>query len=268
MMEMNNIDAVRAKVLSSVGFSFERGGAHVSRTIMLDELISLFEYVDGLCATKDQYAKAIIDDNCLGKRSVKTRNLTFRHLVDLYGLNLQDALFRAMLFFWQRDIEGRPLISLLAAYARDSILRSATKFILESPEGSIITRESLEQLLDNCEPARFSAATLKSTAQNINSSFTKSGHLHGKAKKVRIRARATGGSVSYALFLGYLCGARGKALFETEFFKVLDCSFERAVELAVEASRKGWIITKRIGAVIEVLFPNLIKPEELERIHG
>ncbi len=46
--------------------------------------------------------------------------------------------------------------------------------------------------------------------------------------------------------------------------KLLDCSFDKAIERAEEASRRGWIIFKRIGDVMEVQFPNLITAEEME----
>jgi len=64
--------------------------------------------------------------------------------------------------------------------------------------------------------------------------------------------------------LRYLASARGKALFRTEYVKLLDCSFNKAIELAEVASRKGWIVFKRVGDVIEVLFPNLITAQEME----
>ncbi len=266
-MSMNDIDARQAQALTEVGFSFERGGAHSSRTIMLDELNALFSYVTLGDARKDDYRHAIVEDNCLAKRSGKTRALTYRHLVDLYALDPRVVLFRAMHYFWQRDSDARALFALLSAYARDSVLRSAAKFILDTPEGATVTPDAVKNIIDAGESGRFSEATLKSTAQNINSSFTKSGHLIGKAKKARSRAVATGGSAAYALFLGYLCGARGRELFETEFARLLDCPFDRMLALTEEASRKGWIVCKRIGTVIEVLFPNLITQEELERLH-
>ena len=136
--------------------------------------------------------------------------------------------------------------------------------ILKAPEGSVITRESVEELIDSLEPGRFSKATLKSTAQNINSSWTKSGHLTGRNKKIRNRAAPTAGSAAYALLLGYLAGARGQGLFRTEYTKLLDCSRETTIELAEQASRRGWITYKRVGDVIEVLFPNLINQQEQE----
>ncbi|MBD3750759.1 MAG: hypothetical protein IE931_14855 [Sphingobacteriales bacterium] len=252
------------KQLSRFGFSFERGGAHTSRTMMLEELGALLNYVDRPEAEKSDYLQAIDDENCLGKRSGKTRTLTYRHLVDLYSLDRTNVLFRALLYFWNRDIDGQPLLALLCTFARDSIFRSTAPFILKFPEGATITRESLEEFIDSQEPGRFSKATLKSTAQNINSTWTKSGHLYGRARKVRSRANPTAGSVSYALLLGYLAGSRGQALFQTEYTKLLDCTFDKAIELAESASRKGWIVFKRVGDVIEVLFPNLINQEEME----
>ena len=252
------------KQLSRFGFSFERGGAHTSRTMMLEELGALLTYVDRSEAEKSDYLQAIDDENCLGKRSGKTRTLTYRHLVDLYSLDRTNVLFRALLYFWNRDIDGQPLLALLCTYARDSIFRSTAPFILKFSEGATITRESLEEFIDAQEPGRFSKATLKSTAQNINSTWTKSGHLYGRSRKVRSRAHPTAGSVSYALLLGYLTGVRGQALFQTEYTKLLDCPFDKAIELAEEASRKGWIVFKRVGDVIEVLFPNLINQEEME----
>ena len=221
-------------------------------------------YVDRPEADKRDYLQAIKDENCLGKRSGKNRILTYYHLVDLYSLDRKKILFRALLYFWNRDIDGQPLLALLCSYARDSIFRSTAPFILMSPEGATITRESLVGFIDSQEFGRFSKATLNSTARNINSTWTKSGHLHGRAGKVRARANPTAGSVSYALLLGYLTGVRGQALFETDFAKLLDCTFDKAIELAEEASRKGWIVFKRVADVIEVLFPKLIKQEEME----
>jgi hypothetical protein len=88
--------------------------------------------------------------------------------------------------------------------------------------------------------------------------------LQGRVKKVRSQPKATPGSVSYALLLGYLNGIRGANLFKTEYAKLLNCSFEGSIELATEASGKGWIVLKRLGSVIEVLFPKLLSQQEME----
>lgn len=254
----------KQKHLARFGFSFERGGAHIARTMMLDELTSLLTHVDRDTADRSDYLLAIEEDNCLGKRSGKTRRLTYRHLVDLYSLDPSNILFRAILYFWKRDEAGRPLLALLSTYARDGVFRATAPFILKTPHGTPVGREKLEDFIESLEPGRFSKATLKSTAQNINSTWTKSGHLQGRVKKTRVQPFPTPGSVAYALLLGYLSGARGPGLFGTEYIKLLDCSREKAIELASDASRKGWITLKRVGDVIEVLFPNLITEEEQE----
>jgi hypothetical protein len=70
-----------------------------------------------------------------------------------------------------------------------------------------------------------------------------------------------------ALFLSYLAGARGQMLFETEYMRLLDCSTDQAIELAESASRRGWIVFKRIGNVIEVQFPGLLNKQEQDWVH-
>ncbi len=254
------------KHLTNFGFRFNRGGAHLSRTMMLEDLTTLLGVVDASDAARTDYLKAIKADNCLGKRSGKTRELTCRHLVSLYSLDTTDILFRTLLFFWRRDPAGRPLLALLCACARDSMLRATIPFILNLAEGSVVTREVMAAHIDDREPGRFSPATLKSTAQNINATWTQSGHLKGRARKIRTRAIPTAAGVAYALLLGYLTDARGPSLFRTQYARLLDCSFERAVELAREASHNGWIVFKQVGDIIEVVFPALINQQELARL--
>lgn len=253
-------------ILSKFGFSFTKGGAHTARTIMLEELELLFEAFADPKATKDEYLKAIFEHNCLKKRSVKSRQLTARHLINLYTLNPSVTIFRVFRYFWQRDKAGHPVTTILCAGSRDPILKDSAKFILEFTQGKVVTREALEEFIDSKEPGRFSKATLKSVAQNINSSFTKSGHLIGKAKKIRSKAAATAGSAAFALFLGYLEGIRGEALFNTAYTRFLDSPNHRIIELAEEASRRGWLVFKRVGDVMEVLFPNLLTRQEMEWI--
>ncbi len=83
------MDDGRCGYIKRFGFKCERGGAHCSRTIMLAELTALFSYVGDEKACKNDYFDAIIDDNCLAKRSGRTRLLTARHLTDLYSLEEQ-----------------------------------------------------------------------------------------------------------------------------------------------------------------------------------
>ena len=252
--------------LERFGFSHEHGSTHMARTMMLNELSSLLDYVSVPSSASDIYAHAIKEDNCLGKRSGRTRSLSMRHLRALYALDPNKTVFRSLRYFWQRDPVGRPMLACLCAYVRDPLLRTSAPFVLKLTDGQSFSRKALEDYLEKQFPGRFSEATLKSTAQNLASTWTQSGHLAGRVKKSRSRVTATAGSVAYALFLGFLTGARGETLFETDYTKLLGCSFEIAVELAESASRKGWIVFKRVGNVVEVLFPTLLTEQETEWI--
>ena len=52
----------------------------------------------------------------------------------------------------------------------------------------------------------------------------------------------------------------------SEYVRILNCPVSLALTLAEEASRKGWIVWKRVGDVMEVHFPNLINEQEAEWI--
>jgi hypothetical protein len=137
-------------------------------------------------------------------------------------------------------------------------LRSSAPFISPKTEGVTVSRESMEAHIEALFPNRFSAATLKSTAQNLNSSWTKAGHLSGRAVKIRCQANPTPGNAAYAVFLGHLAGLRGLSLFSSPYAKLLDCGPDRSLELAQQAGQKGWLSINHIGDVFEVSFPNLL----------
>jgi len=255
----------KKEALRRFGFSFKKGSVHMSRTMMLKELTRLFDSVPEE-AKHESYISSIIDDNCLGKRSGITRKLSASYLSDLYILNPDKALFRAFRFFWLRDEQARPLISLLFAYVRDAILRQSAEYILTLEVGTEARKAKMEQFVEEKYPDRFSDGMLQSLVRNSRSTWTQSGHLKGHSIKMRSRAEATPGAVAYALLLGYLSGSRGESLFATEYARLLDCSFVRSIELAEEASRRGWIVFKRVGTVIEALFPNLLTEREMEWI--
>ncbi len=249
-----------------LGFKNNKGGAHAARTMMLEELRTLLDYVRDDERSLLAFQRAIEDDNCLNKRSGKSRSLTFRHLIDLYALEPDVLLFRGLTYFWQRDESAQPLLALTMSLARDGLLAAAAPFIWKAEPGSTISRDSVEQNIASRDPDRFSPATLKSVAQNINSSLTQSGHLVGRVKKTRQQATPTAGSVAYALLLGYATGVRGPELFKTLYMQAQDVPAESCIALAEEAARKGWINFKRVGDVMEVAFPNIITPADMEAI--
>jgi len=252
--------------LTDFGINFERAGIHTRRTIMIDDLTRLLEHSDGKSLTPSEYKELVVDENCLGKNSIKTRTLSYQYLADTYLLDPNIVLFRALLYFWQRDDDAHNQLAMLCAYNRDALFRMVTPYILSLPEGTLIQKMNVEEFIESQQPDRFSQSTLESTVRNLNSSFTQSGHLQGRVKKVRSRIEATPASVSYALLIGHIRGLRGEMLLNSEYMKLLECSFEQASELASDAARRGWIVFKRVGNVIEVAFPQILTLQDMEMI--
>ena len=260
------MDRGRQENLVRFGLRFGRAGAHLARSMMLDDLRRLLEHVPDVQAGREAFARAILDDNCLAKRSARTRSLSLRHLISLYALDPGVPIFRALRYFWQRDPEGQALLACLVAYARDGVLRSSAPFIFRLAAGEPVVRERLEEYLDSQDAGRFSRATLQSVAQNVATTWTRAGHVRGVRNKMRAAAQPTPGAAALALLIAYTAGARGELLFHTEYTKLLDCAPERCMELAEQASRRGWIVCNRIGPVIEVKFPSLLTAEEQEYV--
>lgn len=242
--------------LECLGFMTRRGGVHASRTIMLEELTKLFDWVEaGSLLTA--YQAAVQDHNCLGKRSGRTRQLTARHLAELYGLDPVNPIYAGLRYFWSRDVAARPQLALLAALARDSLLRDIAPVILAKNPGEAVPREEVEEAIDKQWPERFSPATRKSAAQNVNSSLTKAGYLTGRIKKIRCQLEPTTASAAFALYLSWLQGGRGELLLQSFYCKILDVSADRLLELAAQASSRGWMVMRRVDSVVDIDFPAL-----------
>jgi len=260
------MEPIHLDKLKRFGFSFKNGSVLTKRTIMLRELTQLFEYIENENADIGEYKAAICDDNCLGKRSMATRKYTFQYLRDLYALDHSKTLLRILRFFWIRDIPGRPMLAFLCAYARDSLLRATTSYVLNLPISNPPSKSDLHELIEHNHAGRFGNIMMSSLGRNLLSSWTQSGHFQGHKNKVRIKPSGTPGAISYALLLGYLNGERGVSLFQTEFISLFDSHRESAIEQAEISARHGWIVLKRIGDVIEVSFPSLLSDQEMEWI--
>lgn len=247
--------------LSQFGFKFGQSGAHSARSMMLAELVTLFE---GLPedASKEAYQSDICDHNVLNKPTAKSRNLTFRHLVDLYSLDPAVPLFRMMRRLWPLDASAQPVLALQMSLARDPLLRLSLEHIMETPPGEAVARGDIENILKAPDPDRFSAASLKSFAQNINGSWTQAGFLKGRSRKVRSRPQASYTNLVFALFQAYLEGATGERLFESKWCRLLDRPQDDLEDLAVVAAQRGVIDYRQSGGVIDVRFPGFLTADE------
>ena len=228
---------------------------------MLKELSLL---LDGVSpdAPASHYRDAIVEDNILGKPTRSTRLRTAEYLTALYALDPTCALFRLLRFFWAKDQEGRPMLAFLAASGRDSLLREFSDYVLAVPAGQVVSATEVSRTLGERYPSRFGSTTLHAIAQRLASSWTQVSYLQGKVIKRRSQPVVTPLVTSYALVVGYLTGRRGKLLLESEWARLLDRTPAEVLELAIEASKQGWLRLKAAGSVVEITFPGILKPAE------
>ena len=228
---------------------------------MLDDLRVLFAQVPAN-ALRSDYIQAIFTDNILGKPTKKARELALRHLSTLYGLDANPPLFRALRRLWSVDEAAQPVLALTAAIARDPLLRDTQAFILEKQLGAPVSREDLERFLAADYQDRFSPASLKSFAQNINGSWTAAGFLNGRIRKTRSTPIVTPTNVAFSLLLGHMEGLSGHRLFTSSWMSLLSGSLDELEALAKSAFHRGFIVFLNAGGVKEVRFPDYLSQEE------
>ncbi|UHD17519.1 hypothetical protein [Thiocapsa bogorovii] len=245
------------------GFKFGKGGAHAARTMMLSELQRLLEVAKDEWV-RDDYRTAVVEENVLDKPTLNARKFTFRHLRNLYILDPGTCLFRIFRELWAQDRDGQPVFALQMALTRDALLRDSVSSVLATPEGQRFEREAIERLLSESDEGRFTAASLKSFAQNINGTWTRAGYLTGHVNKTRSHPVITPANVTFALFLGYLEGRLARRLFTSDWVRVLDLPEERLIELTQAAAQRGLLVFRRTGSVMEVRFPDYLTEQEQE----
>jgi len=247
---------VPEQLAENSGFRLGDKGTHSTRTIMVEELTTLFASVPAT-ANSDTYNRAVLEDNCLGKRTAATRRQTLQRLRELYALDIDLPLFRTLRKLWVDHDSSRPLLALLTALARDPLLRVTAQPVLSTPVGSELSRQQLLESLSRAAGQRFNESVLDKIARNAASSWAQSGHLSGRVRKIRRQVDPTPAACAFALLLGYLLGKRGRLLFESPWVAVLDSSVERIIDLAFEAKRLGLLDLKQSGSIVEVSFPHV-----------
>lgn len=230
---------------------------------MLSELELLLSHANADMSMAD-YRRLVVEDNILGKPTWTTREHTVRKLKALYGLEPGIPVFRTLARLWLIDAESRPLLALLAGYARDPLLRLLTPPVLDAAVGSVVSAAALVQEAERVVPGRFSETNSQAIASRVLSTFSQSGHLKGRAEKRRARAVTTLVAASYAFFLAYLEGFRAQRIFASVWARLLDVPEERLPELARDAARRGLMDYRQAGNVVELRFPNWLSTEEEE----
>jgi hypothetical protein len=253
--------------LTKIGFRFGDKGTHTSRTMMLEELSLVFNACPPN-AKRHAYAEAILDHNCLGKRTAATRKLSFQRLRELYGLDPNILLFRVLRGDWELHDQGRPLLALLTALARDPLLRLTAAPILRLQPGEELGRQPLTDAIRAGVGGRLNDNIVDKVVRNTASSWTQSGHLRGRGRKIRQHVHPIPVVTTYALLLGYILGSRGMGLFESFWAKVLDRPPSELVYQAIDAKRLGLLDLSQAGGVIDVSFVRTLADDERQLIHG
>ena len=242
------------------GLRFGEKGTHTSRTMMLAEIAELLDAVPP-GADRPAYAQAIIEENILGKQTAATRRLTNQRLGELYALDPAIPIFVVLRRLWTLDERGRPLIALLCALARDPLLRATASTVLQLPLGSELIRATLLDAIREAVGSRLNESILDKVARNAASSWSQSGHLEGRVRKIRRRVDPTPGSLAAALWLGTVEGLAGEQLLECQWTRVLDHSGAQLVPIALQAKQLGLIHARIGGGVVEIDASRLDTPQ-------
>jgi hypothetical protein len=128
--------------------------------------------------------------------------------------------------------------------------------------GEELARQRMIDALNRAVGSRLNEGTLDKVVRNAASSWTQSGHLKGRGRKVRQIITATAATTAFALLLGHVAGARGAALFETLWAQVLDAPAGELMRLAMDARRLGFLDMSQSGGIIDVAFSRLLAPSE------
>ncbi|MBY6706227.1 hypothetical protein HQ308_05375 [Rhodococcus sp. BP-241] len=229
-----------------------------SHTIGIPHLVELLREVPSN-APAEQYRAAVVDDNVLGRPTQTGRQRSYRHLRELYFLNPDRPEFSALRHYWDIDPRSRPLLAGLLAYTRDEVLRASFRAIAEKPPGSIVNSADLTAVVAAQFGREMSESTLGKTGRNTGASWTQTGHLSGRAKKVRQSIEVFPAVVAYAAHLGYFAGKRGEGVLDTPWAAVLDLPIGAGLDALRRAHTQGLLDLLVAGSVVEVSFHRLDK---------
>ena len=199
----------RTAELKRFGFKFPPGGSHISRTMMLHELVLVLRAVP-VDSPSTEYVDAILSRNVLNKNTDSTRAKSLRHLRELYGLSPELPIFRALRHFHRSDETAGAQLALLCSWTRDPLLRATTAPVISAPTGTTVSTSALAEAVDEIFPSQYSVLNQAKIARNTRATWTSSGHLHGRTKKIRSFVSAKPAAVAYALLLGSISGLGGR----------------------------------------------------------
>ena len=244
-------EAIRA------GFREGEKGTHTSRTSMVAELTDLLAVAPD-ATTRTEFTRAIVEENALGKATLATRKLTAQRLAELYGLDDGIPLFRLLRGLWKLDHDARPVLATLVALARDPILRASAPAVARLSPGDAPSKDDVMGVVREATGSRFNGDVLGKIARNVLASWTKSGHLAGRAAKVRHRLSPSTYAVALAIHLAGLAGYVPAHVLGSGWLAILDLDETRATEAARDAHQRGLIDYRAGTGVVELSTTRLI----------
>lgn len=227
-----------------------------SHTIGIPHLVELLREVQS-DASADQYRQAVVEDNILGRPTLAGRQRSFRHLRELYFLDPGRVEFAALRSLWDIDPAAQPLLAGLLAFTRDEVLRASFAAVADLPVGSGVTSADLTAAVAAQFGNEMSESTLGKTGRNTGACWTQTGHLAGRAKKVRTEVEARPVAIAYAAYLGHLAGGRGLGVLDNPWSQILGLAPGRTLEALRDAHTEGLLDLLVAGNVVDVSFPTL-----------
>ena len=225
-----------------------------SHTIGIPHLVELLREVPS-DASADQYRQAVVEDNILGRPTSAGRQRSFRHLRELYFLDPGRVEFAALRSLWDIDPAAQPLLAGLLAFTRDEVLRASFAAVADVPVGSGVTSADLTAAVAAQFGNEMSESTLGKTGRNTGACWTQTGHLAGRAKKVRTEVEARPVAIAYAAYLGHLAGGRGLGVLDNPWSQILGLAPGRTLEALRDAHTQGLLDLLVAGNVVDVSFP-------------
>ena len=227
-----------------------------SHTIGVSHLVELLQEVP-LGAPAERYREAVVDGNVLGRPTQAGRLRSFRHLRELYFLDPGRTEFTALRHYWDLDLSSRPLLAGLLAFTRDEVFRASYVAIANLPAGASVTSADFTEAITAQFGSELSESTLGKTGRNTGACWTQTGHLAGRAKKIRTALSAQPAAIAYAAYLGHLAGGRGLSVLDNPWSQILEIAPGRSLDALRNAHTQGLLDLLVAGNVVDVSFPAL-----------
>lgn len=221
-----------------------------SHTIGVSHLLELLTALPA-DASAEEYRDLVVEQNFLGRPTAAGRARTYRHLRELYLLDPTNLLFSALRRCWQDSPTSGPLLAGLLAFTRDEVFRATWPAVAAATPGERVTSLDLSRAARSSF-SELSDETVGKIGRNTGASWTQTGHLRGRASKVRLALSSAPAAVAYAVLLAHLDGRRGAYLLDTPWFNLLDIPDSQRIDAVRSAHLRGLLTLQTAGEMVDI----------------